>query len=97
MAKAYDIVGYTFNADTYCPNCIIDQLPTGEGEEYDGWALAKGARMSVEDNLNEIATAFQIDRQDERSFDSAYFPKVIFSSQIEDAEYCANCGNWLDR
>ena len=97
MTKAWDIVGYTFQADTYCPDCIIGALPTGEGQAYDGWALAPGADpMSTEDNLNEIAAAFQIDRQDERSFDSGDFPKVIFSSQIQDAEYCGHCGREID-
>jgi hypothetical protein len=96
MTKAWDIVGYTFKADTYCPNCIIDALPTGEGEAYDGWKLAAGVHMSTEANLSEIAAAFPIDRQDERTFDSADFPKVIFSSQIEGAEYCASCHAEID-
>ena len=30
--KAWDIVGYTFQAENYCPGCIIDQLPTGPGQ-----------------------------------------------------------------
>jgi hypothetical protein len=96
MTKAWDIVGYTFNAEVYCPEHIIDALPTGEGEAYDGWKLAEGIRMSTEDNLNEIAYAFGIDRHDERSFDSGDFPKVIFSSDVEDAEYCTVCGREID-
>ena len=55
--------------DTYCPGCIIDQLPTGPGQMYDGWALAPGVRMHPEDNLTEIAYAFGIDRGDETTFD----------------------------
>ncbi len=61
--KAWDIVGYTFQADNYCPGCIIDQLPTGPGQPYD-----------------------------ETTFDSGDFPKVIFSSQLEDTEHCGACG-----
>lgn len=93
--KARDIVGYTFQADTYCPGCIIDQLPTGHGQLYDGWALAPGVRMHPEDNLTEIAYAFGIDRDDETTFDSGDFPKVIFSSQLEDTEHCGACGDEL--
>ena len=88
---ATDIVGYTFQADTYCPEHVIDALPTGEGEAFDGWALAPGADpMSTEDNLSEIASAFGIDRQDEHTFDTDYFPKVIFADQAEDSR-CATC------
>lgn len=89
------IVGYTFQAENYCPGCIVDQLPTGPGQPYDGWALAPGVSMPVEANLNEIAYAFGIDRGDETTFDSGDFPKVIFSSQLEDTEYCEACGGVL--
>ena len=93
--KARDIVGYTFQADTYCSGCIIDQLPTGHGQPYDGWALAPGVFMPVEANLDEIAYAFGIDRNDETTFDSGDFPKVIFSSMVEDTEHCGSCGGEL--
>ena len=96
MSHASDIVGYSFNTENFCPDCIIEALPTGPGETFDGWKLADGVQMSTEDNLHEIAAAFQIDRQDERSFDSSEFPKVIFSSQVEDSEECALCGVELD-
>lgn len=89
--KATDIVGYTFSADNYCPGCIMDVLPTGEGEAYDGWALAKGVSMSVEANLHEIAFAFGIDYDDLSSYDSGDFPKPIFASQVEDDEPCGKC------
>ena len=89
--KAFDIVGYTFNADNYCPGCIIEVLPTGEGEAFDGWALAGGVTMSVEADLREIAHAFNINYDDLASYDSDEFPKPIFASQVEDDEEC--CGN----
>lgn len=95
MTHATDIVAYTYNADIYCPDCIIDVLPTGEGQAFDGWALAEGAApMAVEDNLSEIAVAFGIDRHDEKSFDSGDFPKVIFADSVwnsADREFCGQC------
>ena len=94
MNKAWDIVGYTFNADIYCPEHIIAALPTGDGEAYDGWAVAQ-PWVNVEDNLSEIAYAFQIDRMDERSFDSGDFPKVVFDSSTEGDEFCATCGRQI--
>lgn len=93
--KAYDIVGYTYNADQYCTGCIIDALPTGEGQQFDGWKLAAGVRMSTEDNLSEIAAAFQIDRMDEHTYDSSEFPKVIFADSATEDDYCGSCGGPL--
>jgi hypothetical protein len=86
------IVAYTFNADTYCPDCIVKVLPYGEGEAFDGWKLSDGWEhlMTTEENLDEIAAAFGIDRQDERSFDSGDFPKVVFYDDGE-PEYCGRC------
>ena len=92
---ATDIVGYTFRADIYCPECIVGALPTGDGEAFDGWALAGGVRKSAEDNLSEVAAAFGINRDNESSFDSGDFPKVIFASMTEDAGTCGSCGGEL--
>lgn len=92
MTHATDIIWYAFRAEVFCPECIIDALPTGEGGEFEGWKLAAGIRMTTEQNLSEIAYAFQIDRMDETTFDSHDFPKVIFDSQVESFEPCATCG-----
>jgi hypothetical protein len=93
-----DIVGYTFNAETYCPGHIIDALPTGEGGAFEGWALAAGIHMSVEDNLDEVAASFVINRADESSFDDGEFPKVILRSMAhatDDGDRCRQCGDIL--
>lgn len=95
MPRPDDIIGYSFQCDTYCSACIINAMPTGEGEPFDGWALAKGVKMSAEENLAEIAETFGIDRMDERSFDSMDFPKVIFRDMIEEGEFCGLCGETL--
>jgi len=88
--KAWEVVGYTYAAETLCPACTLAGLPTGEGETFDGWHDAT-EDQSVEDNLTELAAAFGIDREDECTFDSDEFPKVIFSSDSED-ETCGACG-----
>ena len=92
MSKAWDIVGYTYAADTYCPDCIISALPMGDGQTFDGWGTS--VTISTEGNLDELALAFGIDRMDERSYDSGEFPKVIFESNVED-DYCTTCGREL--
>ena len=99
-----DIVGYQFNAGLFCTTCIVKELPTGPGEKFDGWAIcgnpnvnAFGRPFSVEDNLNEIAAHFGIDRDDENTFDSCDFPKVILRDQADD-DYdieCFLCGTTL--
>lgn len=86
-----DIAGYDYNADTYCRECIVKVLPTGPDGAYDGWADATGL-MGAEEFLQGIADAFGINREDERSFDSGDFPKVILEVMIEEPETCGNCG-----
>lgn len=95
--RADRIVGYTFRADNWCTAHIVQQLPTGEGEAFDGWALAEGAApMQPEDELDEIAAAFGIDRMTETTFDSDNFPKVIFAYQIDAlTERCGHCHELL--
>jgi hypothetical protein len=90
---ATDIVGYTFCADNLCAACTVAAVAADP--RYDGWALAPGVRMSAEDNLIQIAAAFGVNRDDESSFDSGDFPKVIFASMAEDSETCGNCGTEL--
>lgn len=53
--------------------------------------------MTTEDNLTEMAVAFGIDRNDEWSFDSGEFPKVILAQMVEDqgTDYCGQCGRDL--
>ena len=80
--SATDIVGYTYNADQYCPDCILKP-------EQIGFAF------SVEAVLDVVARFMDIDRYDEKTFDSGTFPKVIFESQIEDDERCGKCNNRL--
>ena len=93
--KSTDIAGYTFGTENFCPRCIILALPTHPGGAFDGWALAPGVRVTTEDNLTEIAHAFNINRNDERTYDSAEFPKVIFDDSVQDDERCATCHELL--
>ena len=85
--KAYDIVGYTFDADTYCPECVLDIA--------NEWLYADGVKvgyMRVEDALDAWATSAKITRDDEWTFDSGDFPKVVFCDSVEDdTEVCGNC------
>jgi hypothetical protein len=36
-----------------------------------------------------------ITREDERSYDSGDYPKVVFADMVDDDEYCGSCQNRL--
>lgn len=87
--KAYDIVGYAFQADTYCVDCTRDlaQAQTFAAGSATSW----GDCGSAEDILAEWAGLLGIDRHDETSYDSDEFPKVVFASMVEGNERCGGC------
>lgn len=78
-----EIVGYTFNAENYTHEGVIAAIESDP--RFDGWQTAPGLYQSVEANLDEIAYAFDLDRDDEHSFDSGDFPKRIWDYQVDDA------------
>lgn len=90
MYKTYDVVGYTYDTDTYCVgDCITQAL--------DGSDPQSGLLAHVEQRLDEIAAESGIDRDDESSYDTAVFPKVIFAGmEFDRAPRCHGCGAVLD-
>lgn len=94
----WDIAGYTFRADEYCPDHIVEQL--------DGQAPVPA--NEAEDKLDYLGVMLGINREDERSYDSGDFPKVIFADQVHDVctagndyqpgqcgDCCGSCGKQL--
>lgn len=86
--NATDVVGYMFQADIYCPDCIGGVLTSTP--EYENFALAGGVVMTAEEDLDEVALAFGIDRHDESSYDSDVFPKVLLADPSVN-RYCGAC------
>ena len=84
--KAREVVGYAYAAETLCPWCTLQAL----AGVFPGRSDHAG-RGAAEDYLTELAATLSIDRQDERSFDSGDFPKVIFASD-SDGDTCDACG-----
>lgn len=80
--RSDDIVGYTYNADVYCDDCIREIAKRG--------TLAAGSATmwadcgTAEEILTEWALLIGLDRMYEWSFDSGDFPKVIFADQVHD-------------
>ncbi|WP_431881852.1 hypothetical protein [Micromonospora chalcea] len=84
MLHGADVVGYTFNADTYCADDIAKMFRCE--------VPAVGVNASAETVLDAVAGKRGIDRRDERTFDSGDFPKVIFASMVEsDDDRCGAC------
>jgi hypothetical protein len=85
------IAGYTFNAENYSPENLVEEL-IQRGQ------LSPGARgMVVEDALNQLAEIHTsgldeddpFDRDDEYTFDSDDFPKIITEQQVEISDHPA--------
>lgn len=74
-----DIVAYTGDAENLCPSCAAESV---------GWDGTGDPHAHIES----AGLAQGINVHDERTFDSSVWPKVIFNSQIEDAdERCGAC------
>lgn len=67
--EAYSPVGYSYNADNYCLDCICNVVGT------DG--IVRNRCGCTECRLDRQAINRNIDRYDEQSFDSGDFPKSI--------------------
>lgn len=95
MVHATKIVGYTFMADISCPSCARLFALEGIAGNSGGPAVLPANLGSTEKVLDEWAGLIGVNRADEFSYDEDDFPKVIFASQIEDDEQCADCGKPL--
>jgi hypothetical protein len=71
----FDVVGYTYQADTWCDDAI--RTLAIRQAAANGDATAWGDCGSAEDALTTWALLIGLDRDDEKSFDSGDFPKVI--------------------
>ena len=81
-----DIAGYTYRADAYKPTDLVELL-ISEGR------LSPGARgMDPDQALDQLAGVEGVDREDEYSFDSDQFPKVVLRIQLTEDDL-----DWLER
>lgn len=89
--KSWDIVAYTYRADTYCPSCVRKAV----GDKYNMWNAdsldTEGFLDQISAEHNSYVGNSQIDRMDESTFDSGDFPKVVFADSIKSDEYCSSC------
>lgn len=76
--RADEIAGYTYRADNYTPAGLAVHM---------GLAPYMGPDGSVEAALDFLAADRGFDRQDEYTFDSSDFPKIIFADAFYDVLY----------
>jgi len=104
--KSYHIAGYVFHAEIQCCDCVAEW--TSDELRQEGYTL-RDVDLIVQNNpleydsgvfgyrseilLRKLAKLWQINLEDEYSWDSDDFPKLIFADQIEDNEYCGKCGD----
>lgn len=93
--KSWTIVGYIYNADIYCPACTVELVENRLSDDHPYWDEAGMGFASAETVLARLAPALGItNREDESSFDSGDFPKVVFADS-ECGEHCGNCHDAL--
>ena len=85
------INGYVYWADIYCPACTIKEVRENRPES----TSPSFGDLGTEQALDQLAEYLLLDREDERTFDSDDFPKVIFSTSIEAGDKCGRCGEEL--
>ncbi len=107
MSNYGDIEGYQYLSDVYCADCIGEVVFSQYEEKLYPEAklvrLSKGGEekliyrtLSAEECLNTIANKLRIDHEDERSFDSSEFPKVILDACQEEHDICGACHEDLE-
>lgn len=89
--NATTIVGYQFNAALYCKGCAHDALALASIDLLLREGKLVNPALSFEDFLNIIAADMGVDRQDESSFDSSTFPKVVFADSVGSVDQCCVC------
>lgn len=85
------IAGYTYDADNFCAACVVKLVRRVLIARY-GFSVGG---FTAEEFLDNAANRLGIDRQDEDTFVSDDFPKVIFATQIEGYEWCTFCDSSL--
>lgn len=86
----YQVVGYMYQAAEYCPACVVREIL--ERSRLEGHGLSHIPTEA----LGLMARFRGIDMQDESSYDSDDWPKVVLGYQAEEHEsVCDRCGGVL--
>jgi hypothetical protein len=83
--RSDDIAAYTYQADIYCPACLIETMIA------DGIAAPAARDMPTDDVLEQCAGALAINRADETTYDTSEFPKPVFLDWLTPDDTCTSC------
>lgn len=94
------IIGYTFDADTYCGEHVLEALLKAYTDEPDKQGPMNGGTNvfdTHEANLDRMAEALGVNRAAEGTFDSGDFPKTITIQHLDGGNefVCCECGEIL--
>lgn len=95
MARFDDVVGYVYRADIYCPVHLLDTYRARRRAAGASIDSTRQRASGVEDVLDIYASDRGIDREDETTFDSDDFPKVILRIDAEPDDQCGACGDLI--
>lgn len=85
--KAYDIAGYSYQAQLICKECARRLARRSNPDP------APVPSLRAEDELRDWARSIGLDREEEDTFDSGDFPKVVFWSEVPAGDFsCDECG-----
>lgn len=81
MRNSERVAAYQYQADLFCPACIREVIMEGD---LAGDVRPVGFLTIGEDALDSFAADLGVDRSNESSFDSDYFPKVVYGDQLSE-------------
>lgn len=91
MSSSYTIVGFTYQGDLHCIDCVSELV----AKAIDKTGIVFIGRQdweTTDEYLDRAAPFLGVrDRYDETTFDSDTFPKVVFADQVEDTITCGTC------
>ncbi|GGS25828.1 hypothetical protein Snoj_04320 [Streptomyces nojiriensis] len=84
LMGATDIVAYYYGEKTVCPDCAKDLAAP-----Y--YLIDSPESFTTEQVLDEAAKTAGINRNDEDSYTSYEFPKILYAEDLVDGETCFVC------
>lgn len=97
----FDIIGYTYRVETLCPECLHGVLMhhvLTQRTDVQPAIVRSMPGWSTEHMLDYLAEREGVDRDDEYTFDSDHFPKVIlrYQAEAEPDLTCDSCAEAVD-
>ena len=94
------IVGYAYRADLWCGPCVRGELRHRHPVTLGNYLCTYDQECTLDEWVDMAASRLGVDRQDEYTFDSDDFPKIVTLGHLdfhsnEDLDECGECGERL--